>query len=97
MSDDDQMQLSREIIHQIRDLLSARDPQAADPWVSSQYLAAILGYTLATEELPVPREELLARLFAFAQQVMNDLAPEAAAAPTPAASNGAFGVWRPGD
>lgn len=93
-----QLQLSMQLIDALHGALQQHDPQAGDGGVAAQYLAATLGFTVATLENggdAAQREELLEELAAFAQHVMRDVLQQQRQQQPQAQE--AYGVWRPGD
>ena len=91
-----ELQLSQEMIHAIQDLLVARDPQAQDSGIAAQYLAAIIGVLLGSQDMPkATKKEILEHLYAFSEHVMADIEEQRQPAAPPAEE--AFGIWRPGD
>lgn len=75
MSDEQQdLQLSVEMVRDLQARLQENDARAADPGVASQYLAAVIGFLLgqinaATEQ----KKEFLSQLEEFAAGVIDDV------------------------
>jgi hypothetical protein len=91
-----EMQLSQEMIQAVQDIIIAQDPRARDPGITAQYLSAIIGVLLGSQQMPrADKQEVLEQLYAFAQHVLEDV--ERQQQPAPATPDAAFGVWRPGD
>ncbi len=94
-----QLKLSTQIINDICNLLEKADPNASDSGVASQYLAAITGYLLGQQDMPLnEKEEILQELSAFSLHVVKDVEQQRqrrAAEPSPPAQE-AFGIWKPG-
>ena len=91
-----EMQISQEMIQAVQEVIVAQDPQARDAGITAQYLSAIIGVLLGSQQMPKPdKEEILEQLHAFAKHVMEDIERQ----PPPAAPgpDAAFGIWRPGD
>lgn len=90
-----QLQLSDQLIQSLHSVLQQHDEQARDSGVAAQYLAAALGFTVATLNMATgERRELLEELGAFAQHVRQDVERQMQ---SQAPAEDAFGVWRPGD
>lgn len=88
------IQLGDELLSDIKKVLTNHDEANADDGVFVQYLAALIGLQLA--RLPTDTEEkkgMLKHLFEFADHVLEDSLPKAAAAPPP--TQEAFGIWKP--
>ena len=68
------MQISTELVNEVQAVIAKHDPRAADPSVTMQYLAAILGIILgnrpATEE---DKNEYLDQLSGFMRFVTEDV------------------------
>lgn len=91
-----EMQLSQEMIRAVQEVIVAQDPQARDAGITAQYLAAIIGVLLGSQQMPKSdKEEILDQLLAFAKHVMEDI--ERQQQPATPAPDAAFGIWRPGD
>jgi hypothetical protein len=92
----DQIQLSQQLIDDIQDVLMAADERARDPAIAMQYLVAIVGYALGSQDLPgAAKQEILEELTALARHVMDDVNRQKQAQAK--AAGEAFGIWRPGD
>ena len=90
-----QLQLTNELIDGVLRLLRDNDADAQNPGVASQYLAALLGFTVANLDAPAnERQDLMDELTAFAGHVMQDVERQRAQQPPP---QEAFGIWKPGD
>ena len=48
----DELKLSKELIDNIMKVVMAADSRARDPFIGSQYLAAIVGYVVGTSSIP---------------------------------------------
>lgn len=91
-----ELQLSHEMIRAVQDVVVARDPQAEDSGVTAQYLSAIIGVLLGSQDMPkATKKEILEQLYAFSEHVMADI--EEQRQPARPAAEEAFGIWRPGD
>ena len=98
----DELQLSKELIDNVMNVVMAVDNRAKDPFVGSQYLAAIVGYVVGSSSIPAQeKKEIMDELSSFMHHVYQDVAqPQAPAQPqsAPVAPPGsAFGIWKPGD
>ncbi len=94
-----ELQLSAQLVQQVRKVLQEHDEAAQDPGVASQYLCAVTGFLLGQQDMPSDQKaELHDQLAAFMLHVMQDVdqqrqQPAAPAAPPP---QQAFGIWKPG-
>ena len=95
-----QLQLSTQLISQVCDVLEKSDPAAEDPGIASQYLAAITGFLLGQQEMPMSqKQEIAEELSAFVLHVVKDVEQQKLQQPAPTApppSAEASGVWKPG-
>ncbi len=93
----DQLKLSNELVDAVIGTLAQNDERAKDPFIASQYLAAITGYLVGVQDTPSPeKNDILEHLGAFSRHVCDDIdqqRQQEAAAP----SQEAFGIWKPGD
>lgn len=91
------IQLSGELFDRIRAAIGDLEPDAArDDGVVMQYLAAVMGYMLGTQDLDrASKEAFLDELLAFARHVYED-ADRRMAARRPGGDTGALGYWEPG-
>ena len=89
------IQLSDELLSDIKGVLTSHDEANADDGVCVQYLAALTGFL--TSKLPVePNEKkgMMDELCGFARHVLEDSLPKPVdSAATP--SGEAFGIWKP--
>lgn len=86
------IQLSSELIADIKGIMTKHDPAADNELYFMQYLTAVTGYVLAHQEQPgIDKKALLGDLTHFMGQVMaqveQDMKPP----------EDAFGIWKPGD
>ncbi|MFK7794501.1 MAG: hypothetical protein AB8B89_04055 [Gammaproteobacteria bacterium] len=101
----DELKLSKELIDNVMNTVVAIDGRAKDPFVGSQYLAAIVGYVVGTSSIPSEeKKEIMDELGSFMHHVYQDVSqqsqPQQAQQPqsAPVAPPGsAFGIWKPGD
>lgn len=88
----DGIQLSSELISDIKSALTKHDPAAENELYFMQYLSAVTGYVLAQQDQPgIDKQALLGDLTHFmgqvVEQVERDMRPP----------EDAFGIWKPGD
>lgn len=88
------IQLSAQLVADLKDVLVKHDPAAESDLYVMQYLTAVTGFLLAhQDEQMVDKKSLLDDLCTFlgqvTEQVERDMAPQAPA-------QDAFGVWKPG-
>ena len=53
----DELKLSKELIDNIMKVVMAADSRARDPFIGSQYLAAIVGYVVGTSSIPAQEKK----------------------------------------
>jgi len=86
------IQLSSEMISDIKAVVMKNDPAADNDLYFMQYLSAITGYVLANhEQAGLDKKNLLADLSQFMEQVVDQVEQDMKPA------EDAFGVWKPGD
>ena len=86
------IQLSSEMITDIKEAITKHDQAADNDLYFMQYLSAITGYVLAHQDQPgVDKKALLGDLSTFMSQVLEQV--EADMKP----AEDSFGVWKPGD
>ncbi len=93
-----ELQLSAKLVQDIQAVLTQHDQSASDPGVTSQYLAATIGFLLGQQEIPAQQKsEIIDNLGAFIQHVADDVAKQSAQAkpPPPPPPQEAFGIWKP--
>ena len=84
--------LSSELIADIKAVVSKHDPQAENDLYFMQYLTAVTGYVLAGHDHPgMDKKALLADLTHFMGQVHDQVEKDRKPA------EDAFGIWKPGD
>lgn len=90
------IQLSEDLLVDIQKTLIKHDESTQDMGVALQYLSAITGLLLANLEPydDKQRQELLKKLFNFAEHVMIDVFTESSPTPT-SANDDSFGIWKP--
>lgn len=92
-----QLQLSTQLISQVCEVLEKSDPTAEDPGIASQYLAAITGFLLGQQEMPMSqKQEIAEELSAFIMHVVKDVEQQKQQQPAPPPAADASGVWKPG-
>lgn len=90
-----ELQLSAQLIEQLRQAVIEQDEQANNPVVCSQYLAAAMACMIADTSLSnVQKQDVLEGLAKFTQRVVADMNQPAAPA-QPAADEPAYGTWKP--
>ncbi len=97
----DELNLSKELIDKVMNVVVAIDGRAKDPFVGSQYLTAIVGYVVGSSSIPSQeKKEIMDELSSFMHHVYQDVsqpqAPQPQSAPV-APPGSAFGIWKPGD
>jgi len=98
----DELKLSKELIDNVMKVVMTTDSRAKDPFVGSQYLAAIVGYVVGTSSIPSQeKKEIMDELSSFMHHVYQDVSqqpqqqqPQSAPVAPPGS---AFGIWKPGD
>jgi hypothetical protein len=86
------IQLSSEMISDIKAVVAKHDPAASNDLFFMQYLTAITGYVLAHQDQPgMDKKGLLGDLTHFMGQVLHQVEQDLKPA------EDAFGIWRPGD
>ena len=86
------IQLSSEMIADIKSVISKHDANAENDLYFMQYLSAVTGYVLAKQDQPgIDKKSLLDDLNHFTGQVMDQVEQDMKPA------EDAFGVWKPGD
>ena len=86
------IQLSSEMISDIKAVISKHDAAADNDLYFMQYLAAVAGYVLAQTDQPgMDKKALLADLTHFMGQVHDQVEQDMKPA------EDAFGLWKPGD
>jgi hypothetical protein len=106
MSDEQELQLSVDMVRDIQERLKQADERAADPGVAAQYLAAISGFLLGNIDADTDRKkDFLRQLQEFAASVIDDVeARNEMQRAQPGSGTGAAGttdevsgIWKPGD
>jgi len=86
------IQLSSEMISDIKEVVQKHDPAAGNDLFFMQYLTAITGYVLAHQDQPgIDKKGLLGDLSHFMGQVLDQVEQDMKPA------EDAFGIWKPGD
>mgnify|MGYP003322604640 FL=1 len=90
-----ELSLSTEIVNSVINVLKEHDESASDQMVSSQYLAAIIGFIIAKENFTEEqRNEVINELSSFIRYVTDDLRANSEKQ-APEQSQDAFGIWKP--
>lgn len=91
----DQLKLSNQLVDDIIKTLTAEDERASDPLIASQYLAAIMGFTVGNQNMPVrDKREIIDQLNAFSLHVFEDINQQKQPPPSSPSAE-AFGKWKP--
>lgn len=90
-----ELSLSTEIVNSVLEVLQKHDASASDQMVSSQYLAAIIGFIVAKENFTdEQRNEVINELSSFIRYVSDDLRGSSDQSPSQPPQD-AFGIWKP--
>ncbi len=90
----EQLELTDQLVEDVKAALIKHDPSARDEFITIQYLAALTGYLMAHQDMePARREGIMQQLSQFAIQVMKQMEGKNAPA---APDEEAFGIWKPG-
>lgn len=103
--DQQELQLSVEMVRDIQERLKQSDERCADPGVAAQYMAAISGFLLGNINAETDKKkEFLRQLQEFAASVVDDVEAQnqmqqaqPAATATDAGTGEKSGIWQPGD
>jgi len=88
------LKMSQELIDNVQQTIIDADETAKNPSIALQYLSAISGYMLASQDLPKEqKDKYMEQLTVFAKHVLDDVSKPAA--PVAPAAAKAFGVWKP--
>lgn len=86
-----QLQLSEDLVNELHDVLIKHDQLAEDTGVTMQYLAAIMAFMLAHQNMATDdKREFLQQLFGFANHVLDDVIGK-----NQPPADDAFGIWKP--
>lgn len=86
------IQLSSEMIADIKNVILKHDPQAENDLYFMQYLSAITGFVLAHQDQPgLDKKSMLEDLNHFTGQVLEQVEQDAKP------PEDAFGIWKPGE
>ena len=92
---DDGIQLSPELMNDLRAAMEKQDPRTKDDVMAMQYLVAAAGMMLSDYNNPqVNKQEIIGELSGFMKHVF-DFMEQNKPKPQPPAQE-AFGVWKPG-
>lgn len=90
---DDGIQLSPELMNDLRAALKKQDPRAEDDLMAMQYLVAAAGMMLSYVNNPqMNKSQVCQELAGFMQHVFDYMESQKAPVPPP---QDAFGVWKP--
>ena len=88
------IQLSAELVSDLKSVLVKHDAANSDDVMSMQYLTAVTGFLLAHANAPgLNKQALLDDLCTFMGQVVAQVERDTA---PPQPSEDAFGIWKPG-
>lgn len=89
------IQLSSDMISDLKDAIVKYDPSANDDMIFMQYLSAVASFVLAHQNNPaMDKNQVLDDIGQFMGHVLRQV--EADIAPQQPAED-AFGIWKPGD
>ena len=92
---DDGIQLSPELMSDLRAAMAKQDPRTQDDVMAMQYLVAAAGMMLSDYSNPqVNKQEIIGELSGFLKHVFDFMEQNKPKAQPPAQE--AFGVWKPG-
>lgn len=93
---DDGIQLSPQLIQDLRLAMEKQDPRTKDDVMAMQYLVAAAGMLLSHHDQPqMNKKEALDDLAGFMKHVFDYMEQQKAAMAPPPAAQEAFGVWKP--
>ena len=93
---DDGIQLSPELMSDLRAAMQKQDPRTSDDLLAMQYLVAAAGMMLSDYNNPqMNKMEVIQELGGFMKHVFDYMEGQKAPAQPPAQE--AFGVWKPGN
>lgn len=96
MSDQDGIQLSPQLLQDLRDALKKHDARCSDDVLAMQYLVAAAGMTLsACDNAQLNKHDALHELSEFMHHVFDYMEKEKMKRAAPPVAN-AMGVWKPG-
>jgi hypothetical protein len=88
------IQLSNELVTDLKSVMEKHDPSTSDDLMFLQYLSAVSGFVLAHQTQPgMDKKEFMNDLSAFTAQVVDQVSEDMA--PKQPAED-AFGIWKPG-
>ena len=93
---DDGIQLSPELMSDLRAALKKQDPRTEDDVMAMQYLVASAGMMLSDVNNPqMDKSQIFDELAGFMKHVFDYMESQKAPIPPPPAAQEAFGVWKP--
>lgn len=93
---DDGIQLSPELMADLRSALKKQDPRTEDDVMAMQYMVAAVGMTLSDISNPqLDKKNALTDLSGFMTHVFDYMESKKAPAAPPSAAQDALGVWKP--
>jgi len=93
---DDGIQLSPQLIEDLRIAMEKQDPRTKDDVMAMQYLVAAAGMLLSNYNQPeMNKKDALEDLAGFMKHVFDYMEKQKAPMTPPPAAQDAFGVWKP--
>lgn len=86
------IQLSPELVNDLKAVLVKHDPEAENDLLLMQYLSAVTGFVLAHQEQPgLDKQAFLGDIHTFTGQVVKQVEDDM----RPPQQEEAFGIWKP--
>lgn len=93
---DDGIQLSPQLMADLRDALKKQDPRTDDDVMAMQYLVASAGMILSSvKKSDMDKSQVLDELSGFMKHVFDHMESQKTPVAPPPAAQEAFGVWKP--
>ena len=93
---DDGIQLSPQLMTELREAMERQDPRAKDDVLAMQYLVAAVGMMLSDYNNPeMNKQNALEDLGGFMKHVFDYMEQQKAGQPQQPSSEEAFGTWQP--
>ena len=87
------IQLSSELVSDVKSIMVKHDPEAGNDLLFMQYLSAVTGYVLAQQTQPgFDKQGFLGDISTFTGQVLTQMEQDMK---TKAPEEDAFGIWKP--
>ena len=88
------IQLSNELVTDLKSVVEKHDADASDDMLFMQYLSAVTGFVLAHQSAPgLDKNEFISDLAGFTGQVVDQITKDLQ---PPQPQEDAFGIWKPG-